>query len=91
MTKAQPMDDIVQAAFQERQERLACVALATLSLREIFAELAFQNSIIMLNFLLFPQMNAIVGRLATANVHTRRRFAAFDRAFSRITSRAFEE
>ena len=67
--KADPVDDIVQTALQQRHERLAGIALAPLGPREIGAELALKNPVIMLDLLLLTQMEAVLGRLAAPLLH----------------------
>ncbi len=68
LAEAQPMDDVVQPAFQQAHQRFAGVALAAFGLGEILAELPLQHAVVMLDLLLFAQVHAVVGQLAAAAV-----------------------
>src|SRR5205085_1610886 len=63
-TEAEPVNDIIEAAFQQAHEHIARVALGSLGLLEVPAELSLEHAVIMLHLLLLAQMNAVVGQLA---------------------------
>ncbi len=63
--EAHPVDDVVEPALEQPQEVLASVALASLGLREIAAELALEHAVHALDLLLLAQLQAVVGRALT--------------------------
>ena len=66
LAEAEPMDDVVQPAFEDHHQRVAGVALALYGFMVVLAELAFEHAIIVLDLLLLAQVNAVVGELAAA-------------------------
>ena len=59
--EAHAVDDVVQARFQQLDQRFAGVATATLGFSEVLAELLFQHAVHALELLLFAQLQAVVG------------------------------
>src|SRR6476620_2212520 len=85
--EAETMHDVVEATFEQDQQRVARVALALRSASKIVTELPLEHAVVMLDLLLFAQVHAVVGELAAALlVHARSRFAAFDCALGRIAA-----
>src|SRR5690606_37956461 len=63
--EAHAVYNVVEAAFQQLNQGLACVATATLSFSKVFSELLFQNAIHALEFLLFTELNTVIGCACT--------------------------
>src|SRR5690606_18465460 len=59
--EAHAVHDVVQARFEQLDQRFAGVAAATLGLGEVLAELLFQHAVHALELLLFTQLQAVVG------------------------------
>ena len=68
LAEAQPVDDVVQPAFQQHHQRLAGVALCLVQPGEIAAELPLQHAVVVLHLLLFAKVDAVVGQLAAAGL-----------------------
>src|SRR3954470_11393082 len=86
------MDDVIETALEQDHERGAGVAFTLYRLVEVFAELPLEHAVIVLDLLLFAEVDTVVGEFAaTLLVHARSTFASFDCAFRRIATRAFEE
>ena len=84
------MDDIVESAFEQAQQRFAGVLGRARRQGEVTAELLFEQAIKAFQLLLFAQTFAIFGQLAAAHVHARRLIAAFDGALGAFAATAFE-
>src|SRR5690606_17942342 len=77
---------------QEGHQRVAGISLRPRCLIVIAAELAFQHSIKVLYFLLFAEVNAVVGQLPPPRLLLPRgRVAALDRAFRSIAAVSLEK
>ena len=57
---------VVEASLKERHQRVARVALTLYRFLEVFAELALEHAIVVLDLLLFAQVLTVVGELSAA-------------------------
>ena len=91
--QAQPVHDVVEAPFEELQQRFAGDPAGALGRREVPAELIFEDAVNALDLLLFAQLNAVAGelRLARLAVLSGREIALFDRALLRVAALPLEE
>lgn len=81
-SEAQPVDNVVQAAFEQAHQGLARVAFALLGLGEHAAKLLLHQSVVVFDLLLFAEVDAIIGLLAAAeSTHARRRLAPLEAHF----------
>ncbi len=89
--KAQTVDHIVQAPLQQHQEISAGDSPHALGPDEIAPELLLQDAIHALHFLLFPELQTVIGNLApTLTVLSRRIVAPLNSAFVGIAAVTFE-
>jgi len=58
------MYHIVQPPLQKAHQYVSGITFGGFSPLEILAELPLQNAVVMLDFLFFPEMDAVVGRFA---------------------------
>ena len=85
-------DDVVQPPLQDRQQRVAGVARSAAGQLEVPAELPLEDAVVALDLLLLAEADAVLGRLAAAElVHARRALAALDGALGRVAARPLEE
>ena len=90
--QAEPAHDVVEPAFQQREQRFAGVAGGAAGDREQTAELALEHTVIPLELLLLAQADAIRTRLALLPlVHSGRVLAALERTFRRVAPSALQE
>ena len=90
--KTHAVDDIVQPSFQEDQQVGASNALLSLRFMEIKTELAFQQTVHPFYFLLFSQLDTVVGKLLSALTVLAWRIAtSLISALVRITAVAFQK
>jgi hypothetical protein len=90
-SKTQAVNDIIESAFQDRQQLLAGVFRGARGQFKVATELAFENAVKALEFLFLAQPDAIFARLAAARVHTGRLIAALNRALGGVATGAFQE
>ena len=65
-------DDVVEASFEQLQQHVAGIALATARFHHISAELLLHDAVVVAEFLLLGQANAIVLRPSVAKaMHAR--------------------
>jgi hypothetical protein len=84
--------NVVETTLEERHQRLPSIALPPLGPGEIRPKLPLQDTVIMLHLLLFAEMKAVFGRLATPLLdHARRRRTPLERALARVTATTLEE
>jgi hypothetical protein len=91
-----PIDHVIQPAFQNRQEHPTGQPFAALSDFKVTPELLFQDTINAARFLLFSQLQTIVGRAASLELPRLamlawRVRALFDCALGRQAATAFQE
>jgi hypothetical protein len=90
--ESDPVNDVVETTLEKGHQHLAGVSLAPLRPGEVRAKLPLENAVIVLDFLLLTEMEAILRRLSTALLdHARRSAAAFERALPGVTSSSFEK
>ena len=77
---------------KKAQERISGVSLGADGLLEVAAELAFEHTVVMLQFLLLAQVNAVVGKFATTILLLTWRIAAtLDSALGRVAPKSLKE
>src|SRR3989338_1597925 len=88
----QPIDDIVQAAFQNLKQQGTGDALATFSFVKRPAELLLKQAIEALDLLLFTQLGAVFGKFGTGlSMLTGSIAAALNGAFIRVAPLPLEK
>jgi hypothetical protein len=90
----QTIDDVVQTALEQLQERLAGLTRNAGRLAEVVLELRFVHAVIAAHLLLLAQLTAVFGNLLTLfalRLLSGRRAAAFNRALFAQAAIAFEE
>ncbi len=89
--KAQTVDHVVQAPFQQHQEISAGDPAHALRPLEVTPELLLQDAVHTLYFLLFPELQTVIGNFApTLTVLSRRVVAPLNGAFVGIAAITFE-
>ena len=78
--EAEAMDDVIQAALHDAQQRFAGVFRRARGQREVAAELALEDAVEALELLLFAEADAVFARLAAADVHAGSGVAPLDGA-----------
>jgi hypothetical protein len=63
--KTHSEDHIIKTSFQKKQQIGACYSFLSVGLFKITPELSFQQAIHPFKFLLFPQLNPIIGVFLT--------------------------
>ena len=90
--ESQTVYHIVQAALQQAHQRVAGIALGAGGAAEVAAKLPLQHAVVMLDLLLLPQVQRVVGLLAAAKlVHARRGVAALDRTLGGVAASALQK
>src|SRR4051812_19714334 len=90
--EAQPGDNVIEPALQERHQGVARVAGAAVGLRVVLAELPLEDAVIALDLLLLAEPDGVLAGLAPAKLmHARHALATIDGAFRRIAPRPFQE
>src|SRR5208282_3998817 len=74
-SESHAIDDVVQARFEQSDQVRAGVAAATRGFGEIAAELALENAVHALDFLLLAQLYAVVGEARTRHATVLSRLA----------------
>src|SRR4051812_13979083 len=90
--EAQPGDNVIEPALQERHQGVARVAGTTVGFRVVLAELPLEDAVIAFNLLLLAEPDGILAGLApTVLMHARHPFAAIDGALRSVAPRSFQE
>jgi hypothetical protein len=89
--ETEPVDRVVQSAFEQNKEVCTGDTLAAVSFFEIAFELLFHQAVNSFDFLLFPKLESVIGELAPALAMLPGWVvAALDRAFVRIAAVALK-
>ena len=91
--QAEAVDDVVEPALEQLQQRLAGDAARPLGRLEVAAELILEHAVDALDLLLLAQLQAVAGelRLPRLAVLPRREVALLDRALLRVAALALQE
>src|SRR4051812_38606640 len=91
--QTEAIDDVVEAPFEELQQRLAGNAAGPLGGLEVAPELIFQHTVNTLDLLLLAQLQSVAGelRLAGFAMLSGREITLLDRALLGVAALPFEE
>ncbi len=91
--QTQPVDDVVEAALEQLEQRLARDPARAVGGLEVPAELVLEHAVDALDLLLLAQLHAVAGKLLLAGlaVLSRREVALLDRALVRVAALALQE
>src|SRR5207248_11159308 len=91
--ESQPVDDVVEAALQQLQQRLAGDAAGALRRFEVAAELVLEHPVDALHLLLLAQLQAVAHelRLPQLSMLPRRQVALLDRALLGVAALSLQK
>jgi hypothetical protein len=90
-TEAHAIHHVVETRFEQLQQVFTRVALQAVGFSEVTAELALENTIDTLHFLLFAQLRTVVGRTCTRRAAMLARLAVKLALVSERTTGALQE
>ena len=91
--QAEPVDDVVETALEQLQQRLTGDAALTVRHLEVAAELVLEHAVDALDLLLLAQLQAVAHELGLPQLAmlSRRQVALLDRALLRVTTLSLQE